>query len=238
MKTLVFPSPHELGEAAAHAAAEIVQSAIRDRGRAFVVVATGNSQLEFLAALTTLPIEWAKTTLFHLDEYIGLPPHHPASFSEYIRRRVLARIQPGEVHLLDEEDPKQVGRLVTQHGVDVTFAGIGENGHLAFNDPPADFETTEPYIRVKLDRACRQQQVGEGWFQTIDDVPTEAVSMSIRQIMASRNILCIAPERRKAQAVRDCFSGEVTPLHPASILQQHEHATVFLDQESASLLPR
>jgi glucosamine-6-phosphate deaminase len=237
MQIRTFETRRQLAEAAAQSAAEILQNAIRERGRASFIVATGNSQLDFLAALTAHPgIDWSKTTLFHLDEYIDLPKRHPASFSEYIRQKVLARVHPGEVHLLDEEDANHVASLLLAHIIDVAFVGIGENGHLAFNDPPADFETREPYIKVALDEKCRRQQVGEGWFKTMDDVPREATSMSVRQILASREILCIVPEKRKAEAVRDCFTGGVTPLHPASILQEHPHTTVFLDRDSASLL--
>jgi glucosamine-6-phosphate deaminase len=237
MKIRVFPSRSKLAEAAADRAADVIQSAINERGRAFVTVATGNSQLDFLAALVRKPsVDWSRTVLFQLDEYIGLPSGHPASFAEFVRKNVLDRIRPEKAYLIEEYDSQKISELVSHQTIDLTFAGIGENGHLAFNDPPADFDTEKPYLRVQLDRKCREQQVGEGWFPTFDDVPKEALSMSIRQILKSREILCVVPERRKAEAVRDCLGGPVTPMHPASILQQHAGVTVFLDTESASLL--
>lgn len=203
MTIQICDSAKELGDAAATAAAEILHRAIADRGLASIVVATGKSQVEFLDALVRKPIDWSKIAIYQLDEYIGLPPRHPASLGEFIRIHLLNKVSPGEVHLLEYGVP-------ALPMIDVAFTGIGENGHLAFNDPPADFETDEPYLTVKLDSRCRAQQVGEGWFPTIDDVPETALSMSIRQIMKSREILCIAPERRKAEAVRDCFSGTVS----------------------------
>ena len=237
MRTKVFDSSREMAEAAAEAAGDLLRAAIGARGRAFLVMATGNSQLAFLAALAgQAGIDWARVTAFQLDDYIGLPRRHPAALAEFLRKNVIARVQPGEVHLLDEETPEEMSALISRQQVDVAFVGVGENGHLAFNDPPADFTTESPYLRVKLDRRCRQQQVGEGWFASIEEVPREAVSMSIRQILKSRAILCVVPERRKAEAVRDCFANAVSPLHPASILQEHDGAILFLDRESASLL--
>jgi glucosamine-6-phosphate deaminase len=229
LKIRIFDSPRELGEAAAADAGEILGRAIEECGRASLVVATGQSQVEFLNALVRQSIDWSRVAVYQLDEYLGLPARHPASLAEFIRVHLLSRVQPGEVHLLEEGVPI----LPT---IDVALVGVGENGHLAFNDPPANFETEAPYITVELDQRCREQQVGEGWFANIDDVPVTATSMSIRQIMKSREILCAVPERRKAEAVRDCFRGAISPMHPASILQSHPKATVFLDAESASLL--
>jgi len=238
MNVRVFPTRQELAQAAADKAAEAIRGAIGERGRAFVIVATGNSQLDFLNALVRDgSVDWSKVVLFQLDEYIGLPSGHPASFAHFIRKNILDRIRPEKAYLIEDYEAWKISELVSKQTIDVAFAGIGENGHLAFNDPPADFETEEPYLRVQLDRACREQQVGEGWFPTFDDVPKEALSMSIRQILKSREIICVVPERRKAEAVRDCLGEPVTPLHPASILQEHPGATVFLDTESASLLP-
>jgi glucosamine-6-phosphate deaminase len=238
MKVRVFQSRQELAKAAADRAAEVIRGAVGERGRAFVIVATGNSQLDFLAALVSDgSVDWSKVVLFQLDEYIGLPKGHPASFAEFVRKNVLAHVRPEKAYLIEDYDPRKLSELVSRQTIDLAFAGIGENGHLAFNDPPADFETEEPYLRVQLDRKCREQQVGEGWFATFDDVPREALSMSIRQILKSREILCVVPELRKAEAVRDCLGGPVTPLNPASLLQEHAGVTVFLDTESASLLP-
>ncbi|MDE0016395.1 glucosamine-6-phosphate deaminase [Candidatus Poribacteria bacterium] len=233
----------ETSEAAAHVASRKLREAIDANGQTSFIVATGASQFDFLAALTAdKTIDWDNTTMFHLDEYIGIPETHPASFRKYLRERLVDIVQPGTVHFLDGEagEPQaecdRLNRIISQHQIDVAFVGIGENGHLAFNDPPADFETEDPYILVELDEACRLQQVGEGWFTGLDEVPTQAISMSIRQIMKAQTIICTVPDERKAEAVRNCLHGEITPMHPASILQTHPDCTVFLDAGSASLL--
>ena len=242
MQVEIFDTKQELGKAAARDAAEIINQAIRDRDVAYVIAATGVSQFEFLDALMLEPIDWTRVTFFHLDEYAGLPESHPASFRRYLRERIVNRVHPRAFHFIDgeaddiHEECRRVGQLITQQTVDVAFVGIGENGHLAFNDPPADFDTGEPYIVVNLDEACRQQQVGEGWFKSIDEVPAQAISMSIKQILRSREILCIVPDQRKAQAVKASVELTVCPMHPASILQTHEHVTLYLDRDSSSLL--
>ena len=233
----------ETSEAAAHAASTKLRNALTENGSASFIVATGASQFDFLNALTAdETIDWNNTTMFHLDEYIGIPETHPASFRKYLRERLVDVVNPGTVHFLNGEtdEPQaecdRLNRIIAQHQIDVAFVGIGENGHLAFNDPPADFETEDPYILVELDEACRLQQVGEGWFNGIDDVPTQAISMSIRQILKAKAIVCTVPDERKAEAVRNCLHGEITPMHPASILQTHTDCAVFLDAGSASLL--
>jgi glucosamine-6-phosphate deaminase len=243
MQITTFPTKAEMAQAAAKRAADLLRDGIARKGHAAFVAATGVSQFEFLDVLIAAPgIDWTKATMFHLDEYVGLPESHPASFRRYLKERLIERVHPGEVHLIrgDAPDPRaecqRLNRLIAGYEIDVSFVGIGENGHLAFNDPPADFEVEDSYIVVELDEVCRRQQLGEGWFASLEDVPRRAISMSIRQIMRSRAIICTVPDRRKAQAVRDCFSGEVTPLHPASILRRHESAYVFLDTEAASLL--
>lgn len=243
MRVEVFDSKREMGGAAARDAAEAIRGAIAARGEARVVAATGASQFEFLDALAREEgLAWGKVTFFHLDEYTGLPESHPASFRRYLRERLASRVRPGAFHFINGEAPdpheecRRLGELISQGEVDVAFVGIGENGHLAFNDPPADFETEEPYIVVKLDEACRRQQVGEGWFKGLEEVPRRAISMSIRQILKARRVICAVPDRRKAAAVRDCLELEVSPLRPASALQRHEGATIYLDRESASLL--
>ena len=243
MKVEVFDSKREMGGTAARDAAEIIRGAIAARGRARVVAATGASQFEFLDALTREEgIDWSRVTFFHLDEYVGLPESHPASFRRYLKERLAERVRPGTFHFIDGEAPdpleecRRLGELISQGEIDVAFVGIGENGHLAFNDPPADFETDEPYVVVNLDEACRRQQVGEGWFKGLDEVPRQAISMSIRQILKARHVICVVPDRRKAVAVRDCLELEVSPLRPASALRQHEGAGLYLDRESASLL--
>ena len=231
-----------MSRAAADDAARILRDTISARGRARIIAATGASQFDFLEALTSAPgIDWSAVEMFHLDEYVGLPIDHPASFRKYLLERLINKTGLTRYHFLDGEgdaahSAREVGRAITAAPIDVAFVGIGENGHLAFNDPPADFDTREPYLTVTLDEACRRQQVGEGWFATIDDVPKQAISMSIRQILDAREILCIVPDARKAQAVRACLEGPVSPMAPASILQTHASTTVYLDRESAALL--
>src|SRR5580704_9204896 len=239
----VFNDRSSLGKAAAQKASATIRGAIRDRGQACIIAATGTSQFEFLAALTeSADIDWGRVEVFHLDEYVGLPATHPASFRKILLERLVNKAGIAKFHPLDgdaqdlSEVIRQVGAALASAAVDIAFVGIGENGHLAFNDPPADFETEEPYLIVTLDEACRRQQVGEAWFDDISQVPKQAISMSVRQIMKAREILAIVPESRKAQAVKACFEGEIGPMAPASILRTHANANVYLDKESASLL--
>lgn len=238
----LFDDKSSLATAAAAQAAAVIRTAIAERGRARVIAATGASQFEFLQLLTAMPgIDWQKVELFHLDEYIGLPANHPASFCKYLQDRLIARTGITNVHLLQgqggaPEIIRRASAAISSAPVDIAFVGIGENGHLAFNDPPADFAVEDPYIIVNLDEACRQQQVGEGWFRDIAEVPAQAISMSIRQIGKSREIICIAPDARKAKAVQACFEGEISVMAPASVLRRHEGATIYLDRESARLL--
>jgi len=242
MNIEVFDTKLALGQAAADDAAKIIQQAIEERNVAYLIAATGASQFEFLDALVVQNIDWSKVVFFHLDEYVGLPETHPASFRKYLRERIIERVQPREFHLIDGEaadaieECRRVGNLISRHQIDAAFVGIGENGHIAFNDPPADFETEEPYIVVDLDERCRRQQVGEGWFADVEEVPRRAISMSVQQIMKARNILCVVPDERKAEAVRMCVELEVSPLRPASILQRHNNVTLYLDRESSSRL--
>ena len=241
MQIKILTTKAELGQAAARHAADLINHAIAERNSAYVIAATGVSQFEFLEALVLEPIDWTRVTFFHLDEYAGLPESHPASFRRYLKERIVDRVHPRAFHFIDgegnvHEECRRVSQLITQQTIDVAFVGIGENGHLAFNDPPADFNTEEPYIVVSLDEACRQQQVGEGWFKSIDEVPAQAISMSIKQILKSREILCIVPDQRKAEAVKAALELKVSPMHPASILQTHEHVTLYLDRDSSSLL--
>jgi glucosamine-6-phosphate deaminase len=237
-----FPTPGALGAAAALEAAAAIRDAVTRSGRARCIFATGASQFEFLEALVASPdVPWGAIEFFHLDEYVGLAASHPASFRRYLQERVLDKVSPAAVHLLDGEGDvygvcDAVGAAISEAPVDVAFVGIGENGHLAFNDPPADFETEAPYIVVDLDEDCRRQQVGEGWFESVDDVPAQAISMSIRQILAATRIQCVVPNARKAEAVARCLEGPVTPMAPASILQEHPDVTVYLDEASAERL--
>jgi glucosamine-6-phosphate deaminase len=206
------------------------------------VAATGASQFEFLDALTSAPgIDWSRVEVFHLDEYVGLPSTHPASFRKYLFERLIHKVGITRYHLLDGDgDPqgsvKKIGSELQSKPVDILFAGIGENGHLAFNDPPADFQATAPYLIVDLDEACRQQQVNEGWFSTLTDVPKKAISMSVRQILCSHEIIVVVPDTRKALAVKACLEGEISPVMPASILRTHPNVTIYLDRDSAALL--
>jgi glucosamine-6-phosphate deaminase len=242
MRIKIAPDGAALAAVAAADAAERLRAAIVARGLARIVAATGASQFEFLARLTReAGIDWTRVEMFHLDEYIGLPIDHPASFRKYLLERLIRPAGILDYHLLDgEADPgsvvRSVGEALGKAPVDAAFVGIGENGHLAFNDPPADFTTDAPFLIVRLDEACRRQQVGEGWFATIADVPETAISMSIRQILSANVILCVVPDRRKAEAVRASLEGPVTPHTPASILRTHRDVTVYLDRESASLL--
>lgn len=242
MQIRLFDDAASLGAAAAAQAAERLRTAIDASGRARIIAATGAAQFVFLEALTRdRSVDWAKVEMFHLDEYIGLPADHPASFRKFLTDRLIAPTGIGTAHLLDgQADPEAVcrdaGARVQAAPIDLAFVGIGENAHLAFNDPPADFVTDRPYLVVQLDEACRRQQVGEGWFATLADVPTHAISMSIRQILAAREIIAIVPEARKAVAVEVSLNGEISPAAPASILRTHPHVTLYLDRESAALL--
>jgi glucosamine-6-phosphate deaminase len=238
----IYDEKSTLGKSAAAHASSIIRGAIAQRGRARVVAASAASQFEFLEALVAEPgIDWKKVELFHLDEYIGLPMSHPASFCKFLEERLISKTGITNTHLLNgEKDPvaviTEVNEAISAAPVDVAFVGIGENGHLAFNDPPADFETDVPYIVVKLDEPCRQQQVGEGWFPDLAHVPTHAISMSIRQVLKAKEILAIVPDARKAAAIAACFNGPVTPLAPSSILRTHPHAMIYLDRNSAARL--
>jgi glucosamine-6-phosphate deaminase len=240
----IHRSKQEVGEAAAKHAARLIAEALAERGEAVVVLATGTSQFETLVSLTSSSgVGWEGVVLFHLDEYIGIGADHPASFRKYLRERFVSRVGTlKEINFIegDCEDPRaecgRIGALITRRGVDVALVGIGMNGHLAFNDPPANFESENPYLVVELDEKCRRQQLDEGWFERFEDVPRRAISMSIRQIMKSRSIVASVPEARKAVAVKSALEGPVTPLCPASILQEHPRCSLFLDTESAALL--
>jgi glucosamine-6-phosphate deaminase len=237
-----FNDKSDLAQAAADEAASILRQAIQEKGKARLIAATGAAQFEFLETLTGLPgINWSQVEMFHLDEYIGLPATHPASFSRFLQERLIQKTGIQEYVLLSgeknsEEVIRRAGDALRASPIDLAFVGIGENGHLAFNDPPADFETEAPYIIVALDDACRRQQLGEGWFQSLEEVPQRAISMSVRQILKAKNIICIVPDTRKASAVKSCIEGEISPLAPASILRTHPSTTVYLDKNSAALL--
>ena len=238
----IFPTKAELAAAAAALAAERLRDLLTKQTQVRLLAATGASQLEFLDHLAREQgIDWPRVELFHLDEYVGLSMDHPASFAGYIKQRIVDRVGIVYFHLLDgTRDPRDVvtetGQALASAPIDLAFVGIGENGHLAFNDPPADFEIEDPYLLVELDHACRLQQVGEGWFPSLADVPRQAISISIHQLLKTREILCIVPDERKAPAVRACLVGAISPDAPASILRIHPNTTIFLDKASASLL--
>jgi len=242
MKIKIFDDQASLGKAAALQAAAAIRQAIAQKGGARIIAATGASQFEFLEALTKIPnVDWPHVEMFHLDEYIGLPVSHPASFRKYLLERLINKTGIKKYHFLegDGDVPAivcRVGGELKSAPIDIAFLGIGENGHLAFNDPPADFLTEEPYLIVDLDEACRRQQVGESWFADLSEVPRRAITMSVRQILKVKEIVAVVPDARKAQAVKSCFEGDISPLAPASILRTHPNTAVFLDKYSAALL--
>ena len=246
MKIETHPTKDQSGQSAAKRGASLIRDALRQRGSANIILATGASQFEMLSHLVKEPnIDWKKVTIFHLDEYAGMPITHLASFRKYLKERFVEKLPtpPAAFHYINAEgdlkaECKRLSDLIKKHPIDVAFIGIGENGHLAFNDPPADFKTEEAYIVVNLDEACRKQQLGEGWFPTLNDVPKQAISMSIRQILKSHSIICTVPDQRKAKAVQAAVEGPVTPQLPASILQQHKDTVLYLDQPAASLLAK
>ena len=231
-----------LGRAAAEQAANSLRRAIRQRKVARIIAATGASQFEFLDALTAAPdIDWSCVEVFHLDEYIGIPITHPASFRKYLLERLINKTGITRYHFLNGDGDvrrsvAEIARELQREPVDLAFVGIGENGHLAFNDPPADFDTDDPYLVVQLDHKCRQQQVNEGWFGSVAEVPSQAISMSVRQIMRARELIAVVPDERKAQAVKNSLEGQITPMVPASILRSHPNTTIYLDKDSAALL--
>lgn len=233
----------ELGKAAGTDSAELIRKAIAENGGANIILATGTSQFQTLNQLIIEPgIDWSKVVMFHLDEYIDLPITHAASFRKYLKERFLSKVPALKAaYLIDGEvDPKdeceRLGHLIGQYPIDIALVGIGENGHLAFNDPPADFKTEQPYLVVELDEPCRKQQLGEGWFKSIDEVPGKAVSMSVQQIMKSKHIICSVPDKRKAIAVKNTLEQSVSNLYPASILKRHPRCTLYLDKDSAAEL--
>lgn len=244
MDIRIAENAYELGKAAGAAAAQLIRDTIKVRGTANIILATGTSQFETLNQLIAEDVDWNKVVMFHLDEYIDLPVTHPASFRKYIQEKFLAKVSPlktvclinGEVSPGTECD--RLGKLISSHPIDVALVGIGENGHLAFNDPPADFDTEKPYIVVDLDEPCRQQQLGEGWFTSLEEVPPQAISMSIKQILKSKAIICSVPDSRKATAVKNTIEQTVSNMYPASILQLHADCRLYLDKNSAGLLSK
>ena len=245
MDIRVYKTPEEMGRAAAADGAEHIRAALQRRGEANIIVATGASQFQTLHHLIQATgIDWKKVHGFHLDEYIGLPVTHGASFRKYLKERLVDKVPVGSFEYVNGENPdprkecRRLADVIQKQPIDVAFIGIGENAHIAFNDPPADFTTTDPYLVVELDEACRRQQLGEGWFPSLAAVPKQAISMSVQHILKSAAIICSVPDERKAEAVRGSVEGPVTADVPGSILQRHPRCTLYLDQAAASKLDR
>ena len=241
MEIIISKNKIDLGNVVAKKGADLIREAISKNGKANIIVATGASQFEMLEVLTRENIDWSVVTCFHLDEYIGLPESHPASFRKYLKERFVNIVKPLKFHYVNGEgdvktECERLHNLIIQHPIDVAFVGIGENAHLAFNDPPADFDIKDSYLDVSLDLPCRMQQLGEGWFKDLSEVPARAISMSINRIMQSQHIICSVPDKRKAKAVERVVNIEVTPEVPASILQNHDSTFLYLDEDSSSLL--
>ena len=241
MEVIISDNKTELGQKAASKGVEEIEKAIEEKGEAYIIVATGASQFEMLSYFVKEDLDWSKVTAFHLDEYIGIPISHPASFRKYLKERFVDKVPVKEFIYINgegdaEKECRKLQELISKVEIDIAFVGIGENTHLAFNDPLADFETDEAYLVVQLDTDCRKQQMGEGWFKTLEEVPQKAISMSVKQIMKSKIIICSVPDLRKANAVKLTLESDVSPQVPASILKQHSGAFLYLDRDSSSLI--
>ena len=236
MKVIVAENSCLLGELAARQAASVIRKAIEDHGEARIVLSTGASQFDTLSALVRQDVDWRRVEMFHLDEYVGLPETHPASFRKYLKERFVSRVPLKQAHFVDgtREGIAELSEALRSAPIDLGLIGIGENGHIAFNDPPADFDTDEAYIVVNLDERCRRQQVGEGWFAAMDDVPAQAVSMTVRQIMRCKTIISCVPYAVKAEAVYKTLVSPLTNVVPATMLKQHEQFTLYPDRDSAA----
>lgn len=237
----VAPTPQELGKRAASAIAAYLTDAIERQGHTRLVLSTGASQFDTLSCLLEHDISWDKVEMFHLDEYVGLPESHPASFRKYLKERFVSKVSLKAAYFVSgegdiEANIRELTRQLREKPVDVGVIGIGENGHIAFNDPPADFDTEEAYKVLTLDERCRKQQVGEGWFASIDEVPSQAITMCVRQILSCRHIVTAVPHGVKAEAVYNTITSPVTPMAPATMLKTHGDWKLFLDDQSASRL--
>ena len=238
MEIRICKDRYELGASAAKFTAAAIREAIAEKGCARILLSTGASQFDTLASLIKEDVEWDKVEMFHLDEYVNLPETHVASFRKYLKEKFTTKVNLKAAYFVDgtDENRKALGEKINESPIDIGLIGIGENGHIAFNDPPADFETEEPYIVVKLNDTCKKQQVGEGWFATPDDVPTHAVSMSVKQIMKCKKIISCVPYAVKADAVYKTISGELSNLVPATMLKTHPDFTLYIDHDSAAKL--
>lgn len=241
MEIVISKTSKELGKKAAAFVSSELKKIINEKGFARIVLSTGASQFDTLEALIEEDVEWNKVEMFHLDEYIGLPVTHPASFRKYLNDRFVSRVPLKKAFFVNgegdvEENIKKLSEELKKSPVDIGLIGIGENAHIAFNDPPADFEIEDPYIIVNLNDTCKMQQVGEGWFSSVEEVPRQAISMSVSQIMKCKKIVCCVPDKRKANAIRLLVQNEVTPMIPATKLKEHPSVTVFLDNDSSSMM--
>ena len=244
MQCSISATSQEMGKRAAEKVAELIRETVREKGKARLLVSTGQSQFEFFEEITAMDIPWESVEIFHLDEYIGLPITHPASFRKYLKERFIDKIGPAQMHYISGEGDisaviDEVTESIRKSPIDIGIIGIGENGHIAFNDPPADFETKAAYHVVSLDERCRMQQVGEGWFGSLEEVPRQAISATVPQILSCRTIVSIVPHKVKAEAVRNTLEAPaVTNLIPATALREHPRWYLYLDADSASLLKK
>ena len=244
MQCSISATSQEMGKRAAEKVAELIRETVKEKGKARLLVSTGQSQFEFFEEITAMDIPWESVEIFHLDEYIGLPITHPASFRKYLKERFIDKIGPAQMHYISGEGDiaaviDEVTESIRKSPIDIGIIGIGENGHIAFNDPPADFETKAAYHVVSLDERCRMQQVGEGWFGSLDEVPRQAISATVPQILSCRTIVSIVPHKVKAEAVRNTLEAPaVTNLIPATALREHPRWYLYLDADSASLLKK
>jgi len=241
MEIIKAKNDTDLGNKAAKLAADYLKQAIKEKDKARLLLATGASQLTTINELVKQDVNWEKVEVFHLDEYIGISKKHKASFQRYIKERFADKLNLKKTHFIDgegdvQEDIKKLTKEISSSPIDVGLIGIGENAHIAFNDPPADFHTEDSFIRVNLDNTARQQQVNEGWFDSIEEVPKEAITMSVHQIMQCENIISCVPYKSKAQAVKNTIESEITNDIPATILKKHRSWSLFLDLDSSSLL--
>jgi len=241
MKLVLCESQSDLGKRSAAHAAELTNAAIRDNGRARILLSTGASQFPFFAEFVKCDIDWSKVEMFHLDEYVGIGEKHPAGFKRYLLDRFVNVVKPGRAHLIDgtaepRETIERLAKLLDQAPIDVGLIGIGENAHIAFNDPPADFEDKSAYKVVTLAERCLEQQIGEGWFKNKDECFKQAISMTCHRIMQSKHIISVVPYRVKAEAIYNTFASDITPNVPATLLKKHCDATVYVDPDSAALL--
>lgn len=239
MQITILEHADEIGLAASRDCEQLIREAISRQGSARIVLSTGASQFEFLKHFVTMNIEWSKVEMFHLDEYVALPESHPASFRKYLKERFLRHVAVRSATFVDgdgdlDEVLKRLNEEIAKAPIDLALIGIGQNAHIAFNDPPADFETEAPYKVVQLDERCKAQQVSEGWFASIDDVPKRAITMTVKQIMKSRHIVSVVPHAVKAEAIENTLKSPVDPNVPATILKTHPSWKLYLDKQSAS----